>query len=617
MFQKQNKALIYSVFIFFALAYILFYFCGQSAVQTLYQKSCFNLLNKLTDSHQDQSLNYYLGKIENTFLGPIKSLLSGSLFLLFAYQYLRQATFFRFTLAVFVYLILTRPEVLSYPPYGESITGPFSDAIWLTQNNLNYVGLLHQDTFAKGGPQIYPLSIYPLFLSLLMKLSVSSIIFLVVIHLIVFLLGAFIITIIKELATELWDERVGILTAILFLSLPLFQSMVELINLEIPNVFFAIFSIYFLSKRKYLLSCLCAIMSVLIKVTGFIVCISVLAAMIIHLFIENKNERKEWSKNLVYATVTFIFATAIGFLRNKIIGAQPFYNKVALFIGWPCLKTNLWFWIYLTLLVFFLIEMGLSIKKSRTNQVASKYLPIAVFFLTALLWFFMYLNFTAIAYRYELLLAVFLIFCIIHVLHYVLGQKKIILSAMTILILISFISSHGLVYALTGIPAINPTELERSLEYRNYLKADRLTVQEIIDRYANYTIVAPFGMAEELSLPMLGYNHQNLDIQQYGMRTTLGIKPFEGIDRLDLKKTIYVGYTFDKLKGYPLAYPFDPGKDRLVKKIFWGDQEVLIFKGGSAINQVYVAIKLTQKGLMDAFKNNSLSQDFLRRALAN
>jgi hypothetical protein len=588
------------------LVYILIKLYGDPLVEHFYNSGQIDLLNKVTSSSALYPLSFYTGKIENLLWGPAKSLFTGVLFLILALKFLKTASPFKFGLAVFIYLLISRPEVLFYPPYGESITGPFSDAVWLVQHNLDYIGLLHQDTFAKYGPQIYPLSIYPLFLACLMWIFPTPV-FLFVIHVLVFMMGAAIVSLIREALAKLLNAETALLGATLFLSFPLFQSMVELINLEIPNLFFALLAVYFLSRRNIKVAGAMATLSLLVKMPGFI--ISFLVFFVAMLFFvseffvsRGEQDRKKLIKDLLYGTATFLFAVMVGFVRNKMTGPQPINNKLSLLIGWPCLKSNIWFWTFLFLLAVWAGELIAFFVRHRQDKgkwqlFLQRYFLISLFYLTIMLWFFMYLNFSAIAYRYQFLMEGFVVVCLVYVLSLLLRSKAVMMSTLCVAIVFCFSFSHGLLYTLKNMQSYNPTELERSLEYRNYLKADRQTVKEMLEHYSDYTIGAPLGIAQALALPQLGYVQKPLDVRLYGMRATLGLKQFEGLRYLNPDKTVWIGYAFDEMKGGKIKFPFNPELDSLIKKIVVGNNEVLVFKGGIAIERARIMIELYRLGL--------------------
>jgi hypothetical protein len=80
------------------------------------------------------------------------------------------------------------------------------------------------------------------------------------------------------------------------------------------------------------------------------------------------------------------------------------------------------------------------------------------------------------------------------------------------------------------------------------------------------------------------------------MPATLGIKPFIGLQTLNLARTIWIGFPFHRFENLEIPYPIDP-TDRILKKIEYGRIEVDIFQGGVAIERMRILA-----GLMETLK---------------
>src|SRR3989338_4216331 len=121
------------VIVLLAIFTILFYyikFQSPALITSWFQAQNYAWLNKLSGVSQPQNLNFYLGQIEERIFGPLSQLISGLLFALLV-VFWRQISPGKFGLAVFVYLILTKFDVLFFPPYGDAIGGPFAELLWL------------------------------------------------------------------------------------------------------------------------------------------------------------------------------------------------------------------------------------------------------------------------------------------------------------------------------------------------------------------------------------------------------------------------------------------------------------------------------------------------------
>src|SRR3989338_3201886 len=126
------------------------------------------------------------GRAEEILWGPL-SILSAAIFLIiYIRRYLKEAAGRQIFLAVFIFLLIVKFEVLFFPPYGEVVAGPFAEALWLKDHSFNYLALVHAHNFTTGGPKVYLFSIYPTFQALLMKLTPSVKVFLIINHALVF-----------------------------------------------------------------------------------------------------------------------------------------------------------------------------------------------------------------------------------------------------------------------------------------------------------------------------------------------------------------------------------------------------------------------------------------------
>jgi len=571
-----------------ALSFTIIKLFGAQWITDLFNKGSFDLLNNLAFVQENRSLDYYLGRIEDKLLGPLSSIIGGMILLLICLRKSTTLIGIRYFFAILAYLFLTRPEVLFHPPYGESITGPFSDVVWLLRHNLDYFGLLQQDTFTTGGVQIYPTSLYPLALAVMMKLAANVKVFIFTQHLLVFAFSASIVTLLRNFLTETFGKVLGLYGSLLLLFLPLYQSMTEMINMEIPCLFFLICTIYFFGKDKFMLASFCAIISLLIKAPGIIACLTIFTVSFLFFW---RKPSSPWNLyRLLWGTLALCAAVAKAFLRNQMLGEQLHINKVSFLIGWSHTKTSPWFWLFVCATVI-LIVREIQIwkgEKRKLNEfyefIQPKWLIITIFLVTGL-WFLIYLNFSVLAYRYQLLLAPFMIFCICYLI-ISLTNKNISSKIFIGLIFLSLISSHGLLYAHQKENSWNPTHLERSLEYRNYLKLQKRIIQEVEENYTHYTIGAPFGAAQTLGIKELGYTEMNLDVMLYGMRPTNGLRGFKKLKDLDISQTIWIGFKEDQIiKG--IDYPID-SNDRVIKKIEVGDRRVYIFMGGFAIEKMRI-----------------------------
>ena len=189
---RINSITAGAVLLFLSLLFLGTKYLGPRYIQHLYQNQeidLFNIIIKAPSQHAP--LSFYLGRIHEIIIGPFSQVFAGLFLLSLIYLYFRQVSLKIFALIIFIFLVITKYEVLTFPPYGDAIGGPFAEAIWLFQNSFNYQGLLNQPGYAAGGPKVYIFSIFPTYLALLMKCSPSVKVFIVFNHLVFFCYGSF------------------------------------------------------------------------------------------------------------------------------------------------------------------------------------------------------------------------------------------------------------------------------------------------------------------------------------------------------------------------------------------------------------------------------------------
>jgi len=602
MLKNLSQVLFWSVFFICSVFYFYLKQNGSSLIELLYSNGQIEFLNQICQVNQKQSLPYYIDQAQVILLGPLQVLIAGLLFLSLCLKYLTHSNPFRFGLAVFIYLVITKYDALFFPPYGESITGPFSDAIWLVHHNLDYLGLLKQDTFATLGPQIYPTSIYPLFLATLMTILPTAKVFLVVIHLIVFSMTASIVSVFRNILLKRTDKTVAICGAILLISLPLLQSMSELINMEIPCLFFAIFSVNAIICRKFAQASIFSVLSLLVKAPGSIFCALVFICAVLLFFIE-PHAKDRWQR-LFWGSGAVFLAILKGIIRSHIIGEQTINNTVGFLLGWPNLRHMTVLWIFISAFVLILL---LTIWNNRRNFRAlieqwSKHFHVSVMLMAASMWFLLYLNFSVMGYRYEVLLAPFFIFTLFYVTTLLIKNSLVLRNLMIVAIAICFYCAYGLVYDRDVESSIySYNRLERSLEYRNDLKLHMKFAKDIEQNYHTLTIGAPIISAQALAFSELGYVDKPLNVFLYGFTPTNGLKGFTGLKDIDILRTVWIGF-FKSHIHTDIPYPIDP-KDKILKEYFVGDKKAALFMGGLAVEKVRILIELSLSGVLDILQN--------------
>jgi len=595
----KNKTIILGlVFLFCFLSYYAIKFCNYAYIEKLYASGNTAFLNKITKVKEAQTLDFYLGRAQETFFGPISQVISGLLFCVICLLFFKNGNKKIFGLAIFVYLLLTKFEVLLFPPYGDAIGGPFAEAIWLSRNSFNYIELIRQPGYAWGGAQVYVFSIYPTFLAVLLKIIPLPSIFLIINHLIVFGFVAVMASLLRDIVQKVYGDETGVLVPILLISLPAFQAQIEAINMEMPCAFFIMLSAYFLVYKKINLAGVMALLATLVKGSGVLSCAAFfLIGIYLFLFDREYKHHKTilfWGIGLVLLAVgkvAFKF-----FLNDQHVSA----GMVALAKGWPSLNHMYIFYYYMISLFIFL---GFLLYQRRTGNRSWKELYTqSVMFVYGGMWFLLFFNFYAVSPRYRIVSYSFVVFCSFCAVALIIRNKMVQKCLLVFVIVAALFSSYGYFYG--SLPGNYHVLLERSLEYRNDLKLNQKMAAFIEEKFSNAKIGAPFVLAQLLGLPELGYVKKDLDVMIYGFECQYGgIENYPGLANLQIANTIYVAAQVDKTKENTM-YPLHAQYDKIIKEIQYGDKKAWLFMGGVGIERVFSVTRMIRmrQQMRDAFK---------------
>lgn len=566
-------------------------------IDHLHASRSFSLLNALTFADGQYPVEFYAGRIYDLWAGPLTAVICGLVFLHFARVFLRDAGFWAFAGAVFVFLLLTKFPVLFYPPYGDAIIGPFSDAMWLLRHGFDYPQYFRLEDYSTGGPQTYPTSLYPSFLALVLKIAPTAEAFLVTVHLITFAMGALTVAALRELCRGLCSGSFAEITSLCLLALPLFWTQTELINMEMACTLFGVLAAWAAVERRFFLASLSAVAALLIKSPGVMVCAGVFAAAALA-FLLDDSPRRDW-RSLACAATALACAGVNGYLRKILVGDNVVYNQVGLGVGWGNVVKMSSFWFFIVLSVVFLAVSIFRYLEDHESFHPAGYLrvylgPLIMLLFTAA-WFALYINFSVMIPRYQLLVAPFLMFLTVYTAHLLVRNPAAISVLFAAFFIFLYSSAHGWVYFDKGLDTINRhNKFERSLEYRNNLKLHMALAGEVETYYHDWSVGAPLLLAQILNFHELGYLKQSpRDIIVYGMKSNHeGMRDFPGLQNLDLYKTIWIGFDGDRIADFP--YPLAP-EDKVIKTFYRGNKKGYLFMGGLGIDKYLRTVLLRNR----------------------
>lgn len=524
--------------------------------------------------------------------GPLSQLIAGCTLAYICYKYFPTASNKHFIFIIFTYLILTKFDVLLNPPYGDPISGPWVEAIWLKHHHFDFIGLSQQSGYDLGGAKVYLFCIYPAFLALLMSLIPSVKAFLLVNHLLTFAMTAIIVMIIRHIALKSFAPLNALLIAIISLSLPLFQAQTEAINMEIPSLFFVMLTILFLSNRRFGLATLFACIGLFVKGSCLIASFTVITVIIFDFFLSEKKRYN--TKNLKWIIVIIGIALFHVFLKQFFQDSTA--KDMGLLAGWLAVTTTynfkIIFWGLIASVIIYVIRARQRpiVEFARTSW--NKHYPACIMMIMSLHWVSLFINFAGLSPRYKIILCGLLVFYIAFVVSLIIKSQRIMTGLLIAGLMVTLLSTYGYFenHKQDTQTAYDYLVVDRSLEYRDDLKLYKRIARDIEEKYSDFSIGAPFIMVHALALPELGYVQKKMRVLVYGNTVDFeGIEQFTSIELMDLNKTVWVGFKgglASTISQFVPEYPIDPNNDKILKKYTQGRSTATLFMGGYAIESV-------------------------------
>lgn len=524
--------------------------------------------------------------------GPLSQFIAGGTLAYVCYQYFPKVSNFQFAVIIFSYLFLTKFDVLLNPPYGDPISGPWVEAIWLKHHHFDFIGLSQQSGYELGGAKVYLFCIYPAFLALLMSLIPSVKAFLLVNHLLTFAMTATIVMIIRHISLKSFPPIHALLIAIISFSLPLFQAQTEAINMEIPSLFFVMLTLLFLSNRRFGLATLFACIGLFVKGSCLIASFTVITVIIVDYFL---SEKKSYNiKNIKWIIVIIGIALFHVFLKQFFQDSTA--KDMGFLAGWIAVTTTYNFKIIFWGLIASIIIYALRARQKPIIAFArttwNAHYSALIMMIMTLHWVSLFINFAGLSPRYKIILCGLLVFYIAFIVSRVITSQRLMTALLSGGLGVTLLATYGVFENRQHDTqtAYDYLVVDRSLEYRDDLKLYQRIAHDIEKKYADFNIGAPFIMAHALALPELGYVHKKMRVFTYGNTVDFeGIEQFTSIQLMDQNKTVWVGFKGGlaaTLSQLVPEYPIDPKHDVILKKYSQGRSTATLFMGGHAIESV-------------------------------
>lgn len=544
---------------------------------------------------------FYLGHLE-VYVGMVTQVFSGLVFAAFCLRHLANVPLKTFGLAVFAYFLVTKCEVLFYPPYGDPISGPWVEAVWLARHNFDFAGLAQQPGYLMGGAKVYLFSIYPAFLAFLMKVFPVKI-SLLVNHLLTFAMAAASVAIIRGIGDKYLPKQVSILTAVLIVALPLFQSMTEGINMEIPSLFFVMLTVRALVRRSFGMATLWALLGVLVKGYGMIACSTVFIVALIDGVLSGAPIRARL-KNIAWGTLALGWTFMQVFLKY-LIRDQHTINDMGFLRGFlPVVNSHI-FKIFAVSIGSCLLALVLRWRRRGpwefVKALWAKYDAALIVFIAAFNWVLLFINFAGHSPRYDIIMCVLLPFIAVFSVGLLIKNAGPLVWLLWPTLAVTLFVSYGIF-----IPDHSKETsyyqylvLERTLEYRSDLKMYMNVAQELEKNFGDFTVGAPFIFVQVLALPELGYVRKPIKAMSYGTPVVYeGITQFNGLENLDITKTVWIGlngHLSEAVRELVKDFPIDPQRDLVLKQVGYGERHAALFMGGASIHACHKIMQYLQQ----------------------
>ncbi len=198
------------------------------------------------------------------------------------------------------------------------------------------------------------------------------------------------------------------------------------------------------------------------------------------------------------------------------------------------------------------------------------------------MWFLLFLNFVNVSPRYRLGVYPFLLFTLFWTCAAFIPRRMVQVLGLAVLIIAVQLNAYGLRNAYINVDYVL---LEENLQYRTDMKLYQKLAKVIEKKYNGMAVVAPFIVAQTLAVPDFGYVERTRDVTVYGFNCTYGgIHNYEGIDKLNIARTIYIAHLLDQ-GSKELPYPIHPN-DKVLEVVEWGNRKATIFMGGFSIDMM-------------------------------
>ncbi len=471
----------------------------------------------------------------------------------------------------FFLMMILNISYLDNPPYWDDILGLHNQAIWLAKHNFNVIELWQP---ANSDSNVYRFGIIPFLYGIWYSFLPAKIVHILG-HL--FNMGCLAVafgvsySILRKFKVT---SYLALLWCIAAVCEPVMSGRIVALGQECPVVCAGILSFYFLQEKRYRLSLFFIFLAMLCKMTAGILITAFTLWLIIDICLAGKNWREQFKKYKYYLIIGILLIVL--FLFTSFYWTDELFtvNQVSIMKSFQKL-----FYTYLVLVPIqfaALIMMGVItlwrlivlIKRKSLFDLSEKdKFSLLILIFTGGFWF-SYGSYGCSLPRYSAFV-VFPLYIFIAVNTFS-DKKKWFTSILAIiLIVLGVISINGHYYLRLQSDRLRSGEyLERSREFLNDLRANKVACRLLETKYFNRPVVAKWPFLQMLTIPEMGYVTKALpNVYAAGRPIKYGkVKIYDPKSKMP-DNTLYV-FAFNSLEAWTKFGPsLFPKRDKRYKLI--------------------------------------------------
>ncbi len=470
--------------------------------------------------------------------------------------------------------------------------GSFTEALWLRDNDFNYLELAALPGFRQGGPNMYFFSVYPGLQALGMKLLGEGAVFWCLNHVLAYVCAGAVAACVFFLLQQRIGWVAGVCGVLLLCAHPMFLAQSYVLGMEMPHLAVAMLAVVLYVRRHWAGSMGSLVLAFYIKQYA-VVFAAVLAGFYVVFHV--RKIRNAWiAVGLALPVVLYVIQHVLGTrLFPDYQASGGFTTEGA---PWSASEVKrlvatvpdifMGCFVIAPLLVFGVLRDAAKARVAASDLKGWRAFWVKIrenelwLIAAAILGFMALLPFVLalISPRYYLLALPFLILGVVSLA--LRGGRQMLLGITAAWLTFNVANWNG--YFLRFISRAhlqnNGSMLERSLEYEEDMRLN-MKLAEVLDaRYRDRVIVTSWPLAQALASPAFGYVTEPFDVITSDRRALdwVGMKNWAELTPAERARTNLLWAYSDNY--FSENNRFDREKDREVERIQEGSREIILFE---------------------------------------